>query len=248
MHGEFASVQAAIDVVAPDLLISCGDWGEPGQIDASDLSAVTERVLVRSVYGNHDDIEFLSQARNMDSSPVLLAPGEVDEISGVRIAGISGIWAKTRLGSRLNAQWQSARRQNPALTVEKWLAGRPLPPYVTDEDVAALAAKLARRRIDILISHACPMGLADTTPEGRRGGQRSFRQAMENIRPRIHLCGHLHRLQRRDLPDGRAVLNAGHGALGQGWLIRWERRRWDATPLASLQQQGGGERGGPVVV
>jgi len=187
---------------------------------------------VLSVYGNHDDRELLARLRNADGTPVLLGQGEARAVGGLVVAGISGIWAKTKLGARLTAQWEAARRRNPALAFEEWAAGRVLPPYVTDEEVAALAAGLAGRGVDILVMHACPVGLADAAPSGRPGGQRCFRQAVEVVRPRLALCGHLHRFQRADLPDGRAVLNCGDGAQGEGWLIRSEGATWEAWPLA----------------
>ena len=58
-------------------------------------------------------------------------------IRGVRLAAIGGIWAKSH-------------RQ---------------PYYVTDEDVAAAAAKIAASGpLDLLLTHGCPVGLADRTP------------------------------------------------------------------------------------
>ena len=81
------------------------------------------------------------------------------------------------------------------------------------------------------MTHGCPVGLADLTPGGGRGGQRCFRLAFETVRPRIHLCGHLHRFQRADLPDGRMVLNTGSGAERCGWWLRRQAQEWEAWPL-----------------
>ena len=234
LHREVDWLLEALDHHQPDLLLCAGDWGDPGQLTDEQFAAILQRVLVLSVFGNHDDRDLLQRLRNRDGSPVLLNKGAVRSVQGVTIAGISGIWAKTKLGSRLNARWQAARQRNPALTLEEWLAGRPLPPYVTDDEVAAQAAALARRRVAILVTHACPLGWGDRTPRGRSGGQRSFREASQAIRPRLHLCGHLHRLQRADLADGRAVLNTGHGAAGEGWRITWRRTSWTAEPLPAV--------------
>ena len=63
--------------------------------------------------------------------------------------------------------------------------------------------------IDILLTHGCPIGLADLTPSGRHGGQRCFLDASKTISPRLHLCGHLHVAQERILKDGRKVINVG---------------------------------------
>src|SRR5262249_4644698 len=82
--------------------------------------------------------------------------------------------------------------------------------YVTDDDVAQAAARIAETGpVDILLTHGCPIGLADLTPTGRHGGQRCFLEAFKTVAPRLHLCGHLHRAQERMLKDGRKVLNVG---------------------------------------
>lgn len=230
-HGAVDWLPDAIDKHHPALLLSPGDWGDPGEVTESSLSPVLERVTVLTVSGNHDDEALLRQLRNTDGTPVLLDQGEAREVSGVTIGGISGIWAKTKLGSKLTPQWESARRRQPDLTFEQWAEGRKLPPYVTDSEVSELAEALAARGVDILISHGCPIGWADRTPTGGRGGQRCFRLASEAISPKIHLCGHLHEFQRQDLPGGRCVLNCGHGAAGHGWLIDWRDEGYQAWPL-----------------
>ena len=58
-----------------------------------------------------------------------------------------------------------------------------------------------------------------------------FRQASERIRPSIHLCGHLHRFQRADLPGGRVILITGSGAERCGWWLRREAETWEAWPI-----------------
>ncbi len=69
---------------------------------------------------------------------------------------------------------------------------------MTDADVALAAARIARAGpVDILLTHGCPIGLADLTPAGRHGGQRCFLDAFKTVQPRLHLCGHLHLAQER---------------------------------------------------
>jgi Icc-related predicted phosphoesterase len=227
-HGQVDWLPDFLDQHRPDLLLCVGDWGDPGQLSESQFQAVLARVPTLSIWGNHDDRELLARLRNRDGTPVLLEDGAVRQFGGIGVAGISGIWAKTRLGARLTAQWEKARHRDPDLTLEAWLDGRPPPPYVTDEVVAAAANVLAQQPVDVLITHGCPVGLADLTPGGGRGGQRCFRLALEQIRPRIHLCGHLHRFQRADLPDGRMVLNTGSGAERCGWWLRGDAGGWEA--------------------
>jgi uncharacterized protein len=192
LHGETENLFGVLDREQPDGMLCVGDWGDPGQIDAGTWADLLARVPVLSVFGNHDDPETLGALRNQDGTPVLLGQGERrDGFCGLIVAGVSGIWAKSHR----------------------------LPHYVTDEDVAGWAAALAAGPpVDILLTHGCPLGVADRTPSGRPGGQRCFLDLLKAVRPRVHLCGHLHVAQRRDLHDPpTAVLNTG--ALPGGYYV-----------------------------
>lgn len=191
MHGRLDNVLRALDESAADLLISCGDWGDPGEVDRSVLERIVSRVPVVSVYGNHDDIDMLARVANADGSPMLLANGEVRDAGGLRLAGISGIWAK------------SHRK----------------PFYITDDEVNEIAQSLAGRGVDVLITHGCPVGIADVVPGGRHGGQKCFLDALDTVRPRLYLCGHLHKAQSRQMTDGRLVVNIGHTSSGDYWTF-----------------------------
>jgi Icc-related predicted phosphoesterase len=182
LHGDLESVRRACDRQAPGLILSCGDWGDPEQVEESTLEALLDVAPVYTTFGNHDPIGLLTGLRNRDDSPVLLAQGEPRTVAGLRLAAIGGIWARSHAK----------------------------PHYVTDADVAEAADRIAKAGpVDILLTHACPIGLADLTPSGRHGGQRCFLDANKTIMPRLHLCGHLHVPQERTLKDGRRVVNVG---------------------------------------
>lgn len=191
MHGDLMYVLDAIEASSPDVLLCCGDWGDPGFLDPDVFQAILNMVPVLSVFGNHDDLSLLSAARNRDGTPVLLEQGVPVERGGLTFAGISGIWAR------------SHRKEF----------------YVTDEDVAEYSSRLAGRGVDVLLSHGCPIGLADALPGGLRGGQRCFLDAFHLIQPRLYLCGHLHFPQKRVLKDGRIVVNVGYTWEGDYWTF-----------------------------
>jgi uncharacterized protein len=156
LHGDLESAWEAVERFHPDLLLSCGDWGDSDQVSEADLLAFPARLPVLTTFGNHDPLELLHKLRNGDGSTVLLGQGEVRQLQGVRVAAIGGIWAKSH-------------RQ---------------PYYVTDADVAEAAAQVANEQpIDVLLTHGCPIGLADLTPSGRHGGQRCFLDAFHAIAP-----------------------------------------------------------------
>jgi uncharacterized protein len=182
LHGDLNCVARASSRVRPDVIVSCGDWGDAEQVGASDFAMVLEVAPVYTTYGNHDPLDLLARLRNRDGSPVLLEQGTTHETGGLRIAAIGGIWAKSH-------------RQ---------------PYYVTDSDVAAAANRIREAGpVDILLTHGCPIGVADLTPSGRHGGQRCFLDAYKTIAPRLLLCGHLHRAQEYRTKDGRQALNVG---------------------------------------
>lgn len=211
LHGNADNLFRVLDAERPDGLLGVGDWGDPGQIDRATWGAVLARVRVLSVFGNHDDPELLASLRNGDGTPILLGQGEVRrDFCGLVVAGVSGIWAKSHR----------------------------LPHYVTDDDVAGWASALAAGPpVDLLLTHGCPLGVADRTPSGRPGGQRCFLDLLKAVRPRVHLCGHLHVAQRRDLAEPPcAVLNSG--ALPRGNYVLLTRDGTGAL-VAMLRQLSG---------
>jgi Icc-related predicted phosphoesterase len=182
LHGDLDSARRAVDRFGPELILSCGDWGDPEEVDEARFAAMLAVAPIYTTFGNHDPMDLLHRFRNADDSPVLLPQGEVRDVLGLNIAAIGGIWAKSHKK----------------------------PYYVTDEDVADFAARISRSGpVDILLTHGCPVGLADLTPSGRHGGQRCFLDANKAIAPRLHLCGHLHVPQDRTLKDGRRIINVG---------------------------------------
>jgi Icc-related predicted phosphoesterase len=195
LHGDTDNLFALLDQEAPDGLLCVGDWGDPGQISAKTWDALLARVPILTVFGNHDDLPALASLRNRDGSAVLLGQGERrPDFCGLSVAGVSGIWARSHR----------------------------MPHYVTDEDVAGWGAQLAAGPpVDVLLTHGCPLGVADRTPSGRPGGQRCFLDLLKTIRPHCaHLCGHLHVAQRRDLHDPPcAVLNTGALPRGGHYVV-----------------------------
>lgn len=206
LHGDLSSAWAAIEHAQPDVLLCCGDWGDPGEVTATDLHAFTDRLPVYTVYGNHDDLDLLEEWRNPDGSPVLLESGELRHHAGVTLTGLNGIWAK------------SHRK----------------PFYVTDEDVeeAVLRATSSGRKVDLLLSHACPSGVADRTWSNRHGGQTCFLRAFQALRPAVYLTGHLHRAQEHATREGQVVRNVGQTPRGDAVIIDWTAAGPEVRPLA----------------
>ena len=205
LHGNLDAAWAAIEAAQPDVLLSCGDWGDPDQVELADLEPISERLPVYTVYGNHDPLDALPGWRNRDGSPVLLQTGELRQVGPLTVAGINGIWAK------------SHRK----------------PFYVTDEDVDEAALRMAGggKPVDLLLSHGCPSGVADVTWGNRHGGQSCFLRAFQALRPRVYLTGHLHRVQEHRTRDGQVVRNVGHTPDGDATLIEVMPSGLQVTPF-----------------
>jgi Icc-related predicted phosphoesterase len=195
LHGDVDACRRAIEFVRPELILCCGDWGDADQVTETDLLDLLDIAPIYTTFGNHDPLELLARLRNLDGSAVLLEQGAVHQFADLRLAAIGGIWAKSHAK----------------------------PHYVTDADVALAAARIARSGpVDILLTHACPIGLADLTPTGRHGGHRSFLDASNVIKPRLHLCGHLHLAQQRTLNDGRQIINVGTTPEGEIVIVEFD--------------------------
>ncbi|MDO8585968.1 MAG: metallophosphoesterase family protein [Armatimonadota bacterium] len=199
MHGDLSCVMRLLSETSWDLVLCCGDWGDPDQLSKSECEKLLEVARIYSVFGNHDDLSLLRQLRNRDGSPVLLTNGVRVAFRDVTILGVSGIWAKSHR----------------------------LPWYVTDEDVEGYAG--SSERPDILITHGCAIGLNDLTPTNRRGGQLCFTRLFSALEPRVHICGHLHRMQVRRLKSGAWAANAGSAASGDYLVITTPPGDWDVT-------------------
>ena len=207
LHGDLDSAIRARTQFQPDLLLSCGDWGDPEQVAAADLAAFVDVGPVFTTFGNHDPLDLLARVNNRDGSPILLDSGSVREFAGLRLAAIGGIWAKSHAKAH----------------------------YVTDADVAHAASRIAQAGpVDILMTHACPIGLADLTDTGRHGGQRCFLDAFKIVAPRLHFCGHLHVAQEHILHDGRKVMNVGLTPGGCVVVVEFDAER--GTIDARLEQ------------
>ena len=193
LHGDLASAWAAIEAAQPDVLLCCGDWGDPGEVELVDLVPFTQRLPVYTVYGNHDNLDALRAWGNRDGSSVLLPNGEARSIGPLTIAGINGIWAK------------SHRK----------------PFYVLDEEVEEAALRVAgqARSLDILLTHGCPSGVADLTWQNRHGGQRCLLRTFQVLKPRVYLTGHLHRAQEHRTQEGQVIRNIGATPRGDATLI-----------------------------
>ncbi len=150
---------------SPDVLLSCGDWGEDCSIE--NFNSILALTRIYSIYGNHDNLPALRALRNADGTSVLLED-KVVNINGLRIAGICGIIAERRRMKK------GVPRKRP-------------------EEYVEAAMKIARRGgVDILLIHETPPFSEYRRVMHFRESLQAVVEAIEIIRPKLVLNGHLH--------------------------------------------------------
>lgn len=172
--------------MAPDLVLSAGDL--PWHYLEYVASSVDAPVVF--VPGNHDpSIERVRKSRNgtytADGLPcdsprphgAVNADGRVVEAAGLRIAGLGGC-VRYKPGPHQYPQQQYARRARRLL-----------------RHARAIGA------VDVVLSHAPPLGLGDGHDKPHEGIA-ALHHVLERLEPSWHLHGHIHPYG-RPMPDRR---------------------------------------------
>jgi len=127
------------------------------------FNPILENTHFLTIYGNHDNVKLIKTLRNRSGSPCLLPDGFVRSYDGMKIAGINGNVA--RIKKKVH--------------------------HKTGEEISEIISKYAHRgRIDVLITHEAPKH--ELISRGKMLGNDVFNEAIERLRPRLYLCGHVH--------------------------------------------------------
>jgi len=147
----------------PGLLLSAGDFGPDVTSDLFD--PVLESVHLLTIYGNHDNVELIQTLRNRSGAPCWLQDGLIRNCEGLKVAGINGNIAQVK------------RKVH----------------HKTIEDIHGLISKYAYlgKEIDVLITHEAPK-LESISRDKVTLGYEVFNEAVEILKPMLHLCGHVH--------------------------------------------------------
>lgn len=151
-----------------DVFVHAGDLCRTGQLDELRLAADWVAGLPHRhkviVAGNHDwaFVREPAAARAMFRAAHYLEDAEVT-LDGVRFYG---------------SPWQPE--------FASWAFGRP-----RGAALAAIWSKIPRG-IDVLITHCPPEGIGDRTTATSRAGCADLRARVAEVKPRLHLFGHIH--------------------------------------------------------
>jgi predicted phosphodiesterase len=185
-----------LPTLAPDLVVSCGDL----PFDYLEYLVTRANVPLLYVPGNHDpnvkppDTTWTPLHAEM---PVPGAQGcenldgRVVDVNGVRIAGLGGS-LRYKEGPNQYTQAQMLRR---AISLELWIS---------------LKRVRRGRKLDILVTHAPPFGVAEAKDETHQGFK-AFNRLIKKFHPLLLVHGHVHPYG-RTLPElrleGTRIVNA----------------------------------------
>lgn len=153
-----------------DLVLSAGDM--PGHV----LEFMATKLTVQPVYvlGNHGNgylRDSETGARNLPGGCVN-AHGRVVDVEGVLIAGVEGS-PRYRPGDQQYSQaqfWRMTAAMTPSLLYHRLTKGR---------------------AVDILLTHAAPVGPHEGADYPHRGVP-AFNRFVDRWRPKLHVHGHVH--------------------------------------------------------
>lgn len=159
-----AARQIASEAVNADLIVGAGDFATNG-LGLGDTIALLAEIKTPMVVvaGNHDDLpELRSMLEACPSIHVL--HGDAVAIGSLKIFGLG-----FEIGEIPGA----------------------LPASILSEQVAESILRCGQRA-DLLVTHAPPYGAADVQRDNTHQGSRAIRAWIEDVQPRLCLCGHIH--------------------------------------------------------
>lgn len=212
VHDHGPRLRASLHLVsgdAVDLAVLVGDVGEdpPWEEPARRIERQGHDTSLRRV---------ISMVRRTLDCPVAFVPGNHDlpdppadlqavnlddrmeDVAGVRIVGLGGA-GPARFG--FPYEWSEAE---------------------AEARLRAAVPEPRTSRVDVFVSHAPPERCRlDRTARGEHVGSRAVREAMERLRPRLFVCGHIHEAWGFERVDGIPCVNAGAMGEPYGRVIAW---------------------------
>jgi predicted phosphodiesterase len=164
LHGRFTHLYHLVERVKPDAIILLGDLEARRPLDV-ELQPILAKTIVRFIHGNHDtDSPTLYQHVFQSSLAHWNLHGRIEEICGIRIAGLGGvfrgrIWMPPAAPAHLSYQAFFGALDDKRPSRERNLA-RPV--SSTQERLhcssifPATMQTLARQTADVLVTHEAP--------------------------------------------------------------------------------------------
>lgn len=89
------------------------------------------------------------------------------------------------------------------------------------EELDKVMVQMKDQDIKILVTHAPPLNTnADKLPDGSHVGSESIRKIIEEYKPNINICGHIHEAQSMDKIGETIIMNPGQILSGGACLLQ----------------------------
>ncbi len=167
-------------------------------LHVSDVHCATENLkrLLREesydVVAATGDFECTATAKALldAQAPVVAVTGNMDHAGIARLLREAGVLIDGEVASRAGLTFAGIGGMDVRTSLEKLLGKRP-------------------ERVDVLLSHHPPKGVVDRVFMGLHAGLREVLEAARTLRPRVHLCGHIHESRGTGRVNGTLVVNPG---------------------------------------
>lgn len=175
----FEWLKHIIEDTSPDLLFAAGDWGE-----CKEYPQILPKERVITVYGNHDNVTELREK-------FTLLDGDVVEINGIRVGGVSGI---------ISPKGTPTKTGVPRKTPGQFL----------------IKASKIKDATDIMIMHETPYIPEVFGRMWRSAGSLTALKALSLVKPKMLLVGHMHLAPalHAELEDGMRIVHVDSSQKG----------------------------------
>ena len=105
---------------------------------------------------------------------------------------------------------------------------------VNDNKLSYELAKLDADGNTIMVAHTPPLGAGDILYNGSRCGSRAVREWIEEVQPKLWLCGHIHEDNSAKFSGNTLVLNCSceyQNDILQGWIVDLDTMQYEKIEL-----------------
>ncbi|MBR2130934.1 MAG: metallophosphoesterase family protein [Oscillospiraceae bacterium] len=105
---------------------------------------------------------------------------------------------------------------------------------VNDNKLSYELAKLDADGNTIMVAHTPPLGAGDILYNGSRCGSRAVREWIEEVQPKLWLCGHIHEDNSAEFIGNTLVLNCSceyQNDILQGWIVDLDTMQYEKIEL-----------------
>ena len=196
LHGNYLKVLDYLNENNVDLIIITGDITHfgPAELGEEILNEISQfNIPVLAIPGNCDPITIHSKIEN---SRAVNIHGRSVIIKDIGICGFGG---------------SNPTPFNTPLEFEE---------IQIYEEARKVFKDVSKQRIILFITHAPPYGTkTDQLPSGVHVGSKSIRKVIEEFKPTLNICGHIHESKGVDEIGITKVINPGELADGYGCLV-----------------------------